>query len=212
MKKTAKSYGLRVDRYVDERRNIVKATHGAARYFKDLYNILGSWELALIAYNAGEYRIINAIRKGNTRNYRELVRKKLIPEETIYYIPKMMAAREVALNRKHYGFTYGEVDRDFDNVKKFKVRRSFDFDLAIKKSGVKATLMKKLNPDIISQKVRVVKAMNLIVPGHMNFEDSFFMRPSRLIRVFGPKKKRAHMVREEQKGFYFPSVKKSGES
>ena len=61
------------------------------------YNIFGSWELALCAYNAGEYRIINAIRRGNTRDYKELVRKKLLPKETIFYIPKVAAACEIAV-------------------------------------------------------------------------------------------------------------------
>src|SRR5690606_20591107 len=89
-------YGLRVDKSVDERQNIHKATAAAARYFRDLYNIFGSWELALCAYNAGEYRIIGAIRKGNTRDYRELVKKGLLPKETIYYIPKVVAAKTIA--------------------------------------------------------------------------------------------------------------------
>ena len=102
IKGTATRYGLRVDRHVDERRNIHKATEAAAGYFKDLYNIFGSWELALCAYNAGEYRIINAIRRGNTRDYRELVRKKLIPKETIYYVPKVAAARYLSKYRKKY--------------------------------------------------------------------------------------------------------------
>ncbi len=53
MKGTAGDYGLRVNSYVDERSNIVKATHAAANYFKDLYNIFGSWDIALCAYNAG---------------------------------------------------------------------------------------------------------------------------------------------------------------
>lgn len=98
MKGTGKNYGLRVNRAVDERTNIHKATRAAAHYFKDLYNIFGSWELALCAYNAGEYRIIGAIRKGNTRKYHELVKKRLLPKETSYYIPKVIAARHLSKN------------------------------------------------------------------------------------------------------------------
>ena len=190
IKKTAKNYGLRVDEYVDERRNIVKATHGAAKYFRDLYNILGSWELALIAYNAGEYRIINAIRKGKTRDYRELVRKKLIPQETIYYIPKMMAAREIAKNRERYGFVYGNTDNDFDNIKEINVKKSFDFELAVRKSGIDIDLMKKLNPDIRSSRIKVVEGLNIIVPR----DAEFLVSPSNLIRIFGPNRKKEEEI------------------
>lgn len=109
MKGTAKEYGLKINSRIDERKNIYKSTEAAAHYFKDLYNIFGSWELALCAYNAGEYKIIRAIRKGNTRDYRKLVKKKLLPKETVYYIPKIAAAMEIFKNRKRYGLPpYGK--------------------------------------------------------------------------------------------------------
>ena len=67
-----------INHYIDERRSILKSTKAAAHYFKDLYNIFGSWELALCAYNAGEYRVIKAIRRGNTRDFNALIKKKLL--------------------------------------------------------------------------------------------------------------------------------------
>jgi membrane-bound lytic murein transglycosylase D len=103
IKGTARRYGLRVDRKVDERLNIVLATQAAAAYFRDLYNIFGSWELALCAYNAGEYGVIRAIKKGNTRSYVELVRRKLLPRETAYYVPKVAAAKELVMHPEKYG-------------------------------------------------------------------------------------------------------------
>ncbi len=106
MKGTAIRYGLKVNRYTDERSDLEKSTVAAAHYYKDLYNIFGSWELALCAYNAGEYRIINAIRKGNTRDYLTLVRQKLIPLETVMYIPKLEAARELINNNQKYNLPF----------------------------------------------------------------------------------------------------------
>ena len=164
MKGTAKEYGLKVDRYVDERSNIVKSTHAAASYFKDLYNIFGSWELALCAYNAGHNRIIRAIRKGNTRDYKELVRKRLIPKETIYYVPKVMAAKEIYNNPKKYGFNFkAERESAFDHVKAVTVKGSFDTHKLASKYGVPHGLFKKLNPEIRSRWVRSRK-MKLFVP------------------------------------------------
>ena len=168
MKKTGRHYGMRVDRFVDERRNIIKSTHSAAKYLKDLYNILGSWELALCAYNAGEYRVINAIRKGNTRNYRSLVRKKLIPQETIYYIPKLAAARDIEQNREKYGFTYDRPDKDFNHTEYLTLGRHFRWDDVISQSNVSPQLMKKLNPDFKRNTIISKKNFKLIVPKRMS--------------------------------------------
>ena len=164
MKGTAGEYGLKVNRYVDERSNIVKATHAAASYFKDLYNIFGSWELALCAYNAGHNRIIRAIRRGNTRDYKELVKKRLIPKETIYYIPKVMAAKEIYNSPKKYGFNFkSERESAFDHVDSVIVRGSFDTHKLASRYGVPHKLFRKLNPELRTRWVKNRK-MKLFIP------------------------------------------------
>jgi membrane-bound lytic murein transglycosylase D len=158
IKGTATRYGLRVDSYTDERSHIIKSTEAAASYFKDLYNIFGSWELALCAYNAGEYRIINAIRKGNTRDYKELVAKKLIPKETIFYIPKVAAARALYENPGKYGLNLPKIKPSiFEKVKPVKVAKSFDMYNLAKKHNVSLKTFKILNPDLRRRWVRVSK-------------------------------------------------------
>ena len=149
---TGKRYKLRIDRHVDERRSIYKSTEAAAQYFKDLYNIFGSWELALCAYNAGEYRIINAIRKGNTRNYKELVRKRLIPRETVFYIPKVVAARYLdkkwkrSIDKKRQNF--------YTNVDFLKLERTLNVAKVAKNIGMSWKTVKKFNPDLNSYWIR----------------------------------------------------------
>src|SRR5690606_14181724 len=62
MPATARRYGLRVDKYVDERRDWQKATAAAIRYLTDLGNMFqGDWSLAISAYNMGEYGLERAI-------------------------------------------------------------------------------------------------------------------------------------------------------
>jgi membrane-bound lytic murein transglycosylase D len=146
IKGTAVRYTLRVDKQIDERRSIYKATYGAAQYFKDLYNIFGSWELALCAYNAGEYRIINAIRKGNTRDYKALVSKKLLPKETIFYIPKVVAAKKLFQSvSKQIKSTEAKF---YENVKEIEVEKPISLKKISRKTKISRKVLKKLNPDI----------------------------------------------------------------
>jgi len=101
---TGRRYGLRVDNYVDERRDPRRATIAAAMYLSDLNNVFDSWYLALSAYNAGETRIMNAIMRGKSRDFWQLVKDKQLPSETMDYIPKFMAAFLIGTNPEKYGF------------------------------------------------------------------------------------------------------------
>lgn len=164
IKGTAKRYGLTVNGQLDERRNIFKATRAAANYFKDLYNIFGSWELALCAYNAGEYRIINAIRRGNTRDYKALVSKKLLPKETIFYIPKVAAARSI-FNKYYRSESTPKEAKIYDDASGIEIDESFSLKAAAKKLGVSQSRLKTLNPDIRRDYVgKYRKGFTLYVP------------------------------------------------
>jgi len=146
IKSTAKRYGLKVRHDVDERRSIIKSTQAAALFFGDLYNIFGSWELALAAYNAGEYGVIRRIRKAKTRDFYKLSKMKKLPKETRNYVPKVIAAMHVYNNAKRYGVNIPIYKNDhYKDLKKVVVRRStYTRDLARKYSISHATL-KKLN-------------------------------------------------------------------
>ena len=160
---TGRRYKLRVDRHIDERRSIYKATEAAAQYFKDLYNIFGSWELALCAYNAGEYRIINAIRKGNTRDYKTLVKKKLIPRETIFYIPKIAVARY--LDKKWKRTIDKKSQYFYNNVDFLKIERTVNIAKVSKNIGLNWKTLKQLNPDLNSYWIRPRRrAFTLYIP------------------------------------------------
>ncbi len=101
---TGKRYGLRIDGFVDERRDPVLSTRAAVEYFKDLYKLFGSWHLALSAYNAGEYRVNRSVLKHYNRNFWYLISKRALPRETRNYVPKFIAAVRIAKNPKKYGF------------------------------------------------------------------------------------------------------------
>jgi membrane-bound lytic murein transglycosylase D len=104
VKGTGKNYKMAINSSVDERRNWIKATEAAANYLKDLHNVFGSWYLALAAYNSGEYKIVRSIMKGKTRDFWVLAERGLLPQETMDYVPKFLAAELVAKNYKRLGF------------------------------------------------------------------------------------------------------------
>ena len=102
---TGKHYGLQIDSYVDERRDFIRSTQAAADYFKGLYNLFGSWYLAIASYNVGENRVKNVVMKYHTRDFWQLARENKLPEETANYVPKFLAARLIAREPEKYGFT-----------------------------------------------------------------------------------------------------------
>ncbi|MAV91055.1 MAG: murein transglycosylase [Bdellovibrionaceae bacterium] len=104
IKSTGKRYGLKIDWWIDERRDHQKSTVAAARYLGDLYKIFGSWYLTAAAYNMGEGRLGRLIKKHGTKNYWVLSQKSDFPKETKEYIPKLLAAMMISKAPKLYGF------------------------------------------------------------------------------------------------------------
>ena len=101
---TGRRYGLEQNYYVDERRDFARSTEAAALYLKALYNLFGSWSLAIASYNAGENRIKRLVMKHYTRDFWELTQQNRFPRETREYVPKFLAARLIAKDPQKYGF------------------------------------------------------------------------------------------------------------
>lgn len=93
MPQTGRVYNLKIDEYVDERRDLIKSTEAAAQYLSSLHKRFGKWYLAAIAYNCGGGRLNRAIRKAGSDELSVLLDedKKYIPKESRYYIRKIVA-------------------------------------------------------------------------------------------------------------------------
>src|SRR5439155_25950498 len=107
MASTARRYGLRVDRWVDERLDPEKSTVAAAAYLRDLHRQFGSWALAQAAYNAGGMRVSRASRLTGSSDFWDLKRTKHPRRETRAFVPALPAATITARGPDQYGFEIG---------------------------------------------------------------------------------------------------------
>jgi membrane-bound lytic murein transglycosylase D len=141
-------YGLRIDYWVDERRNPERSTEAAMHYLGDLQERFGAWPLALAAFNAGYGAVLRAMQKYNTNDYWELCRHEDgLPWETVLYVPKAMAAAIVGENRKLFGYDAvpGEPPYAYDRV---RVPSSTSLAAIARAAGVPVAEVAALNPEL----------------------------------------------------------------
>jgi len=106
MKSTGKEYGLQIDKEVDERYHLEKATEAACAYLKKAKSKFGSWTLAAASYNAGMNKISNVLEKQKVNNYYDLY----LNDETSRYVPRIIALKHILEHPKDFGFVYSTED------------------------------------------------------------------------------------------------------
>ena len=146
MKSTGRMYGLKVNWYVDERRDPMKSTVAAAHHLRDLYDQFGSWPLALAAYNAGAGKISRAIQKTGTRDFWRIARTRSIRRETREYVPKFMATTIIATNPDYFGFRVSsQAVHQYEEV---HLNKSVHLRSLAKEAGIPFEELRRLNPEL----------------------------------------------------------------
>ena len=146
IKSTGRIYGLKVNWYVDERRDPIKSTVAAARHLRDLYDMFGSWPLALAAYNAGPGKISRAIVRTGTRDFWTIARTRYIRRETKHYVPRFMAAMIIATQPSLFGF-----HADFEPVHEYEeihMNRPVHLRSVSKEAELSFEELRRLNPEL----------------------------------------------------------------
>ena len=143
IKSTGKVYGLKQNWWVDERRDLTKATHAASSYLKDLYDEFDDWYLAFAAYNCGSSRVEKAIKRHGSRNYWDL---HTLPSQTRSYVPNIMAAIIISNNPQKYGFKINSED-SFAWIEK-QIDKSVKLKTIADCASVDIKEIQKLNPEI----------------------------------------------------------------
>jgi hypothetical protein len=147
MAPTGRTYGLTINRYRDERRNIIAATNAATRYFEALHKRFGSWTLAAAAFNCGEYGLAEDIEQQDVHNYYDLY----LPMETERYIFRVISAKLILSDPEKYGFHLEDSDYyppiEADEVS-FQVRRGIPITIVAKAAHTHFKVIKSLNPEL----------------------------------------------------------------
>lgn len=168
MRPTGKFYGLTIDSWVDERRDVSKATDAAVRYLADLTKRFGSSYLAAAAYNGGPGRIGRGLRRMGTVEESEedeaavedslaaddgdmaffqLANTRYIHQETKDYVPKLIAAAMIAKQPERYGFQVpmgGPVALD-----SLVLTDATGFDVIARASGIGIVELREINPSYL---------------------------------------------------------------
>jgi membrane-bound lytic murein transglycosylase D len=106
---TGRMYKLTINSFVDERRDLIAATHAAAKYFMDMYKIYKDWNLVIASYNCGPGNVNKAIRRsGGKTNYWEIY--NYLPRETRSYVPLYIAATYAMNYYKDHNLTPRYID------------------------------------------------------------------------------------------------------
>ena len=154
MAPTGRSFGLQIQSDRDERRHPIASTEAACRYLRQLRERLGSWPLAIAAYNAGEARIRTAIRKGKTRDFWKLSAKKLLPRETSRYVPKFLAAAEIGSHPVDFGFRKFDPDTLWPRLVRVRLRMGSGPKMLARWLGVPESELLKYNPSLSHPETR----------------------------------------------------------
>jgi len=145
---TGYRFGLKRDRFIDERMDFVKSTRAAIRYLIELHNFFGDWSTALAAYNCGEIRVQNVIRTQRIDyldNFWDLYRQ--LPWETARFVPRFLATLLIIGNPEKYGFDLPSPDPPlrFESV---AVDKPFKLSTLAAALGVDAAELAALNPEL----------------------------------------------------------------
>jgi membrane-bound lytic murein transglycosylase D len=158
--KTGSRFGLEQNRWIDERRDPMKAAKAAANYLSLLYNQFGSWSLALAAYNAGENAVQGARDKSGLKTFWDLMEHGYLPAETRDYVPKVFAAVKIIRNPDIYGFRL-DSEHFIARHETVRVPGGLKLSWVGKQIGVPEEILQSSNPEL---------CRSITPPGCSNYE------------------------------------------
>lgn len=144
MQTTGREYGLEVNKNIDERYHVEKATEAACKYLKDAYDKYQDWIAVAASYNAGQARISSQFEKQQVDDMLDLY----LVEETARYVYRIIAAKIMFSNPSAFGFRLRTKDLYMPIPYKEVTVNTGISNLAewAKKQGITYALLKNMNP------------------------------------------------------------------
>ncbi len=144
---TAKSYGLIINSFVDERLDPVKSADAAARYLKDAYRVFGDWNLAISSYNCGSGNVNKAIRRcGNNKDFWNIY--DYLPRETRGYVPAFVGAMYAFTYKDQCGLKPKKISTPV-HIDTFHIKKNLHFQQIADLTGISVETLRGLNPQFV---------------------------------------------------------------
>ncbi len=176
---TARTMGLRVDRWVDERKDPIKSTQAAAKYLRSCYDQFESWPLALAAYNAGDAFVTSAVRRSRTSDFWELSKRRVLPGITRAYVPKVLAAIQIMRDLEAHGFEYSR-HYPVNHFESIAIRSPLRLEQVARWLEVPVSQLQDLNPSLRLGQLPPDSGVNLNVPS--GARDKFILAYEQYLR------------------------------
>lgn len=146
MRNTASPYGLRMDQWVDERRDFMRSTEASLQKLQDNFNQFGDWFLALAAYNCGVGRLARIIARYPDADFWALRRKGVLPRETAAFVPMFLAITRVLSYPGRYGLDISwDPSPDWARI---PLEACVDLRLLSRQSGVPLDVLASSNAEL----------------------------------------------------------------
>jgi membrane-bound lytic murein transglycosylase D len=145
---TGYRFGLKRDRWIDERMDPLKSTQAAIKYLSELHDLFGDWTTALAAYNCGEIRVENVIRTQHIDyldNFWDLYLQ--LPIETARFVPRFIAAVIIINNPEKYGFNFPTPDPPL-HFETATIDHPFKLSSLSAALGLDPSALASLNPEL----------------------------------------------------------------
>ncbi|MEW6313697.1 MAG: transglycosylase SLT domain-containing protein [Pseudomonadota bacterium] len=160
---TGKTYGLEQNWWYDGRRDVMAATDAALDYLEKLYELFGSWDLALAAYNWGEGSVTRAMARNDAQGLPTDYLSLKMPRETRYYVPKLQAVKNIIADPERFGLELAPIpNRPYFTA--ITASQAMDVKLAAKFAEVPLEEFISLNPGFSRPVITQNGTQTLLLP------------------------------------------------